>query len=372
MTRRSIAGRGLGVDSRLEMSRSRVAVLFGGRSGEHEVSVRSAESVAEGLEGDHDVVCILIEKTGRWRLQDGSRPRATGGEAIFLAPDPTDGGTLRRFDDATPLVRPDVFFPVLHGPHGEDGTIQGLFDLAGVPYVGAGVAASAAAMDKILMKSLFEQAGLPQVRHRMLRGRGASAEARVLDELGLPVFVKPANLGSSVAVSKVTTPEAFGEALDLALSYDHKVVIEEGVDAREVEVAVLGNEAAEASVPGEIVPDREFYDYDSKYAPDSTTKLLIPAPVDEPTTAEIRRLAVAAFEAVDACGLARVDFFVERSSGRVLVNEINTMPGFTSISMYPRLWAASGLPYPQLLARLVTLALARHSRRGTLRTDFGR
>ena len=353
-------------------ARKRVALLFGGRSGEHEVSVRSAESVAEGLERDHDVVCILIEKTGRWRLQDGSRPHAMGGEAIFLAPDPTDGGTLRRFDDASSLVRPDVFFPVLHGPYGEDGTIQGLFDLAGVPYVGAGVAASAAAMDKTLMKSLFAQAGLPQVRHRTLRSRDAPLEARVLDELGLPVFVKPASLGSSVAVSKVSTAEALGAALDLALAYDHKVVVEEAVDAREIEVAVLGNEGAEPSVPGEIVPDREFYDYDSKYAADSTTKLIIPAPVDEPTAAEIRRLAVAAFAAVDACGLARVDFFVERSSGRVLVNEVNTMPGFTSISMYPRLWAASGVPYPELLARLVALALTRHSRRATLRTDFGR
>jgi D-alanine-D-alanine ligase len=353
-------------------ARKRVALLFGGRSGEHGVSVRSAESVAEGLERDHDVACILIEKTGRWRLQDGSRPRAMGGEAIFLAPDPTDEGTLRRFDDAISLVRPDVFFPVLHGPYGEDGTIQGLFDLAGVPYVGAGVAASAAAMDKTLMKSLFAQAGLPQVRHRTLRSREASLEARALDELGLPVFVKPANLGSSVAVSKVSTAEALGAALDLALAYDHKVVIEEAVDAREIEVAVLGNEGAEPSVPGEIVPDREFYDYDSKYAADSTTKLIIPAPLDEPAAAEIRRLAVDAFAAVDACGLARVDFFVERSSGRVLVNEVNTMPGFTSISMYPRLWAASGVPYRELLARLVALALSRHSRRATLRTDFGR
>lgn len=349
-------------------ARLRVAVLFGGRSGEHEVSLRSAESVAEGLAAHHDILCVLVEKTGRWRLQDGPRPRATGGEAVFLTPDPTDGGMLRRLADAGALVRPDVFFPVLHGPYGEDGTIQGLFDLAGVPYVGAGVAASATAMDKALMKGLFAHAGLPQVRYRTLRGREASAEAQILDELGLPVFVKPANLGSSVAVSKVGTVEAFDAALQLALTYDRKAVIEEGVDAREIEVAVLGNETAEASVPGEIVPDREFYDYNSKYGADSATELLIPAPVDELTTTDIRRLAVDAFRAVDACGLARVDFFVERSGGRVLVNEINTMPGFTSISMYPRLWTASGLPYPDLLARLVTLALERHSRRAQIRS----
>ncbi len=352
-------------------ARPRVAILFGGRSGEHEVSLRSAASVAAGLAERHDVLCVLIDKAGRWRLQSGPDPLATGGEPVFLAPDPTDGGTLRRFVDAARLVRPDVYFPVLHGPYGEDGTVQGLLDLAAVPYVGAGVAASAASMDKVMMKALFERAGLPQVRHRVLLGRDSTMETRVLDELGLPVFVKPANLGSSVAVSMVPTADDFGAALDLALAYDRKVVVEQGVDAREIEVSVLGNDAPEASVPGEIVPDREFYDYDSKYAPDSATDLLIPAPVEESTTEEIRRLGIAAFRAVDACGLARVDFFLERSSERVLVNEINTMPGFTSISMYPRLWEASGRPYPELLARLVTLALERHSRRGQLRTDYG-
>jgi D-alanine-D-alanine ligase len=352
-------------------SRPCVAVLFGGRSGEHEVSLRSAASVAAGLAAGHDVVCILIDKAGRWRLQRGPDPQASGGEPVFLAPDPTDRGMLRRFDDATALVRPDVFFPVLHGPYGEDGTVQGLLELAAVPYVGSGVAASAASMDKAMMKALFERAGLPQVRHRVLVGRDSPAETQALDDLGLPVFVKPANLGSSVAVGRVETSEVFGVALDRALAYDRKVVVEQAVVAREVEVSVLGNDAPEASVPGEIVPDREFYDYDSKYSADSTTSLLIPAPLDEPVAAEIRRLAVAAFRAVDACGLARVDFFVERAGGRVLVNEINTMPGFTSISMYPRLWEASGLPYPELLARLVTLATEQRSLRGRLRTDYG-
>jgi len=349
-----------------------VAVLFGGRSGEHEVSLRSAESVAAGLRAHHDVRCVLIDRAGRWLLQPGLRPEAEGGEPVFLAPCPTDGGRLRRLADATELARPDVYCPVLHGPYGEDGSVQGLFELAAVPYVGAGVAASAGSMDKTMMKALFAQAGLPQVEYRVLLARDPTAEAGTLEELGLPVFVKPANLGSSVAVGKVETAEAFGGALDNAFEYDRKVVVEKGVDAREIEVSVLGNDDPEASVPGEIVPDREFYDYDSKYSANSRTELLIPAPVDHATTQKIRGLGVAAFRAVDACGLARVDVFVGRASGQVLINEINTMPGFTSISMYPRLWEASGLRFPELLGRLVTLAVERHSARARLRTDYGR
>jgi len=346
----------------------RVAVLYGGRSGEHEVSLRSAESVVAGLGERHEVLCVLIGRDGRWLLQDGPVPRGEGGERVFLAPEP-DGGGLRRLADAGEVARPDVYFPVLHGPYGEDGTVQGLFELAGVPYVGSGVAASAGSMDKAIMKALFAQAGLPQVDYRVLLRRDAAGEAAILDELGLPLFVKPVNLGSSVGVSKVKGPQELASALDLAFAYDRKVVVERGVDAREVEVAVLGNEDPAASVPGEIVPDREFYDYDSKYSGASRTELLIPAPLDEASTAQVRRLAVAAFHAVDACGLARVDTFVERDGGRVLLNEINTMPGFTSISMYPRLWKASGLTYPDLLARLVELAAERQARRIALRTD---
>jgi len=352
-------------------ARLRVAVLFGGRSGEHEVSLRSAESVARGLAQRHDVLCVLIDRAGRWLLQPGRRPEASGGEPVFLTPSPTDGGRLRRLTDAAELARPDVFCPVLHGPYGEDGSVQGLFELAAVPYVGAGVAASGVSMDKAMMKALFSRAGLPQVEYRVLLARDPLEERQTLDALGLPVFVKPANLGSSVGVGRAASAEAFGVALDAAFEYDRKVVVEEGVDAREVEVAVLGNDDPEASAVGEIVPDREFYDYDSKYADDSRTALLIPAPLDPATTREIRRLGVAAFRAVDACGLARVDFLLERSSGRMLVNEINTMPGFTSISMYPRLWEASGLPFAELLDRLVALALDRHSRRARLRTDYG-
>jgi D-alanine-D-alanine ligase len=351
-------------------TRLKVALLFGGRSGEHEVSLVSAASVAAGLRVGHDVACVLVDKAGQWLLQEGAVPRPSGGEPVFLAPVPGDGGRLRRLADARELVRPDIFFPVLHGTYGEDGTVQGLFELAGVPYVGAGVAASAVSMDKALMKALFARAGLPQVEHRVLLRRDPEAEAGVVADLGLPVFVKPANLGSSVAVAKVKVEDELGPALDAALAYDRKAIVEAGVAAREVEVSILGNDEPVASVPGEIVPDREFYDYASKYSAESRTELIIPARIPTAMAAEVRRLGVAAFRAVDAAGYARVDFFLEKATGRLLVNEINTIPGFTSISMFPKLWEASGLSYPDLLARLVTLAIERHSARARLRTDY--
>jgi len=348
-------------------ARTTVALLFGGRSGEHEVSLRSGASVAAGLAGRHHVLPVLLDREGRWLLQE--EPRGAGGTPVFLVAAPGDAGRLRRASDAAELARPDVYFPVLHGTFGEDGTVQGLLELAAVPYVGSGVLASAAAMDKEVMKALFAQARLPQAPYRVLRGREPAEEARVLDALGLPVFVKPANLGSSVAVSKVKRAADLGPALDLAFSYDLKAVVEAAVDAREIEVAVLGNDRPEASRPGEILPDREFYDYDSKYSPDSATELVVPARLDEGTVAELRRLAGEAFLAVGASGYSRVDFFLERRTGRVLVNEINTIPGFTSISMFPKMWEASGLPYPDLLARLVELGRERHARRAGLRTD---
>jgi D-alanine-D-alanine ligase len=347
-----------------------VALLFGGRSGEHEVSLRSAASVAPALLKKHDVRPVLIDKSGRWLLQADVEPQPSGGTPVSLASTPEDKGRLRRLPDGAEVARPDVFFPMLHGTFGEDGTIQGLFELAGVPYVGAGVAASAAAMDKELMKALFAHAGLPQGPWRVLRGR-ARAEAEIVRELGLPLFVKPANLGSSVAVSKVKVEGDLERALEAAFAYDTKVILEAAVDARELEVSVLGNDSPEASLPGEIVPDREFYDYDSKYSAESRTELVLPARIDTATTAEIRDLAVAAFRAVTARGYARVDFFLERPTGRLLVNEINTIPGFTSISMFPKLWELSGLAYPDLLARLVDLALEHHEARRRLRTDYG-
>ena len=351
-------------------ARLTVALLFGGRSGEHEVSLASAASVGAGLLPRHDVQCVLIDKSGRWLLQESAVPRPSGGEPVYLAPVPGDGGRLRRMADAHELARPDAFFPVLHGTYGEDGTVQGLFELASVPYVGAGVAASAASMDKAMMKALFARADLPQVEYRTLRRRDPAVEARVLDELGLPVFVKPANLGSSVGISKVKACDALGAALDTAFAYDRKVVVERALDVRELEVSVLGNDAPEASVPGEVVPDREFYDYDSKYAADSLTGLLIPAPLDAALAHEVRRLGVAAFQAVDAAGFARVDFFLEKATGRLLVNEINTIPGFTSISMYPKLWEATGISYPELIDRLIELAIERYEDKGRSETSY--
>jgi D-alanine-D-alanine ligase len=350
--------------------RLKVALLFGGRSGEHEVSLRSAASVAEALATRHDVLPVLIDKKGGGLLQQGQPPQPSGGSAVFLVPEPDDRGRLRRRADAAAAAEPDVYFPVLHGPYGEDGTIQGLLELAAVPYVGAGVAASGAGMDKQMMKALFAAGDVPQGAYRVLRGRGAAQEEAALAELGLPLFVKPANLGSSVAVAKVKRRDDLEPALAAAFAYDRKVILEAAIDARELEVSVMGNDAPEASLPGEIVPDREFYDYDSKYSAESRTELLIPAPTDAATTAELRRLAVRAFAAIDACGYARVDFFLERRSGRILVNEINTIPGFTSISMFPKLWGVSGVAYEELVSRLVALGLERHAQRKRLRTDY--
>jgi D-alanine-D-alanine ligase len=353
-------------------SRLKVALLFGGRSGEHEVSVRSAASVAQGLAERHDVIPLLVDHDGRWLLQEGATPAGAGGRPVFLVPAPGDGGVLRALEGGAVLARPDVYFPVLHGTYGEDGTVQGLLELASVPYVGSGVAASAAAMDKEMMKALFAAAGVPQTRHVVLRHADRERAAEKVAELGLPVFVKPANLGSSVGVSKVKKASELQAALDAAFAFDMKVVVEAGVDAREIEISILGNDDARASLPGEIIPDREFYDYDSKYSADSRTELRIPAPLDAAAVRELQDLGVRSFRAVDACGYARVDFLVERKGGRVLVNEINTIPGFTSISMFPKLWEATGLAYADLLARLVELGLERHAARAALRTTYSK
>ena len=349
-----------------------MALLFGGRSGEHEVSVRSAVSVARGLATRYHVLPVLVDHEGRWWLQDAATPEAAGGRAVFLVPAPGDGGVLRALEGGAVVARPDVYFPVLHGTYGEDGTVQGLLELASVPYVGSGVAASAAAMDKELMKALFAAAGVPQTPHRVLRRADRGRAPELVAELGLPLFVKPANLGSSVGVSKVKAASELEGALDAAFAYDRKVVVEAGVDAREIELSVLGNDDARASLPGEVLPDREFYDYDSKYSAESRTALRIPAPLDPGLVDEVQGLGVRAFRAVDACGYARVDFLLERKRGRVLVNEINTIPGFTSISMFPKLWEATGLPYPDLLARLVELGRERHAERAALKTTYSK
>ena len=353
----------------MSQTRLKVALVFGGRSGEHEVSVRSARSVAAALAERHDVIALFIDKQGQWLLQPGA-PAESGGTPVFLAGQPADGGRLRRLSDAAVVAMPDIYFPVLHGTYGEDGTIQGLFEMAGAAYVGAGVAASAAGMDKELMKALFAQAGIPQGPYRVLSAHRPAEHVRVLDALGLPVFVKPANLGSSVAVSKVKSADALAAALALAFEYDDKVLVEAGIDCRELEISILGNEAPRASLPGEIVPDREFYDYDSKYSAQSTTKLVIPAQLPEATLRHAQELGVRAFQAIGGAGYARVDFFLDRKTGELLVNEINTIPGFTSISMFPKLWEAASLPYAELVSELVRLGRERHDTRARLRTDY--
>jgi D-alanine-D-alanine ligase len=383
------------------MKRLRVALLYGGRSGEHEVSLASAAAVWANLERKrYEPVAIRIEKDGRWVLADrppsaasaaeviqqtkSDAARLRGGREVLLAPRPGDPTLLvldRRpgAEDAAPAALAsldvDVVFPVLHGPLGEDGTIQGLLELANLPYVGSGVLASAVGMDKLLMKTVFRAHGLqvPEwigvTRREWLADPGSVAD-RVTAALQYPVFVKPANMGSSVGISKVTSPDGLAEAMNQAAEFDRRIVVETGVaEAREIECSVLGNEMAEASQPGEIVPSREFYDYEAKYI-DSGSRTVIPAELDRATSENIRRMAVRAFQAIDGAGLARVDFLLSRATGALYLNEINTMPGFTTISMFSKMWAASGVDYPTLVNRLVTLALERHAEKQEFKTSL--
>ena len=372
------------------MNKLRVGVLYGGRSGEHEVSLASAASVLAHLDRSrYEPVAIRIGRDGVWRL-DGAGPTRVSAADVITAAQRGEAGPA---DAATVVLRPhpstepllvldahgtvtgrlaiDVIFPVLHGPFGEDGTLQGLLELADLAYVGPGVAASAVGMDKVLMKQVFEAHGLPQTRWCACTAfdwqhESASVRQRAL-ALGLPLFVKPANLGSSVGISKVRTADQLDAAITEALQYDRKVIIEAGVDqAREIECAVLGNDEPRASGAGEIIPGREFYDYEAKYLDDSSVSV-IPADLPEAQVRDVQRLAVAAFRAIDGSGLSRVDFLLSRSTGALLLNEINTMPGFTTISMFAKLWAASGLAFGPLLDELIALALARHAARQALR-----
>jgi D-alanine-D-alanine ligase len=362
--------------------RLRVGVVFGGRSGEHEVSLRSASSVIHALDpARYEVVPIAIAKDGRWRTgldllrlldeaQRELRPFPDYGVEVTIPADPTRGA-LVPLGGGTPVPL-DVVFPVLHGTFGEDGTIQGLLELAGIPYVGAGVLASAVGMDKAAMKAAFRDAGLPVCRWLVtapLREPGEAVRERVASELGFPCFVKPANLGSSVGIAKVNAPEMLAAALAEAAAYDPKVIVEEAVDAREFECAVLGNDTPEASVVGELIPSHEFYDYADKYV-EQGARVAIPAPIAPAVSERIRELALAAFRAIDCAGLARVDFFVERGTDRVLLNEINTMPGFTTASMYPMLWKASGREWPAVVDALIALAEERHRTRAARRLSF--
>jgi len=381
-------------------------VVYGGRSGEHEVSVASAAAVMKNLDKErYETVPIRIEKDGCWTIQDRPPTSLSAAEVIeqgrlhaarsirpvreaYLVTRPGDEQllTIERGASAhlaekdgerahVTALGLDVIFPVLHGPLGEDGTVQGLLELANVPYVGAGVLASATGMDKAIMKVLFAARGLPIAGHIVVMRREWQADQRdtidqIVGKLSLPVFVKPANLGSSVGISKAKTVSELRDAIDLAAEFDRKIIIEAAVpNAREIECAVLGNDEPEASVPGEIVPSREFYDYEAKYI-DEGSKLLIPAPISEMQAAAVRRLAIEAFRAIDGAGMARVDFLLDRDSNALYVNEINTIPGFTTISMYAKLWAASGVEYPALLDRLVELALARHAEKQQLRTSM--
>ena len=391
------------------MKKVRVGILFGGRSGEHEVSLLSAASVLNAINKDkYEVVPIGITKDGRWltaehaqnllqgktagggarptqsRLRAGDPETTPGaavlaqGESVVVPPEPvhrqsglvpfqSDAALTRRASDRA--INVDVIFPVLHGTFGEDGTIQGLLELADIAYVGAGVLGSAAGMDKDVMKSLFIAAGIPIVKHvTILRSTWENEPRKVQklveSKLKYPVFVKPANLGSSVGISKAHDRKELGPAIEEAAKFDRKIVIEEGVGgkknkAREIECSVLGNDQPAASVPGEIVPGKEFYDYTAKYL-DEGSQLIIPAKLTKAETKTVQTLAVQAFQAVDCSGLARVDFLMDPKTRKVYLNEINTMPGFTAISMYPKLWAASGLAYADLIDRLIQLGIERH------------
>ena len=352
--------------------RVRLVVLFGGVSAEHEVSCVSAAHVLRATNPErYDVLPVGITRSGDWVRSEAGIAALTGG-ALEL-PDRLDtvGEALEPLPTVLPATPGEqvVVLPILHGPMGEDGTVQGLLELAGVPYVGSGVLGSALCMDKVQAKVATEAAGIPQCRHEAARDADVSDEwlDGVLERLGTPVFVKPANLGSSVGVSRAGDAAELRTAVDTALAYDEWVVIEEAVTARELEVGVIGNADPRASVPGEIVPTHEFYDYEDKYV-DGAAEMVIPADLSSEVTKEIQDLAIRSFKALRCDGLARVDFFYEEDGRGLLLNEVNTMPGFTPYSMFPSLWAATGLPYDQLIDELVRLALERHGHRAPHRT----
>lgn len=356
----------------------RVGVIFGGRSGEHEVSLASARSVMEAIDRDkYEIVPVGITKDGQWIASGNPLAALEAGDTrgswpAALLGDPSCSSLLRleetgRNVRATRLVEIDVVFPVLHGPYGEDGTVQGLLELAGIPYVGAGVTGSALAMDKVIFKHVMRSRGLPQVDYVAVKRseweiNPHSVLDRVEEGLSYPVFTKPANLGSSVGVSKCGARSELAAGLAEAARYDRRLLIEAAVPAaREIEVSVLGNDQPIASIPGEIVPSREYYSYEAKYIDtgDAASKLLIPAPIPEKMAVRVRELAIAAYLAIDCAGMARADFLLSGETGELYVNELNTIPGFTAISMYPKLWAASGIPYRELIDRLIELAIER-------------
>ena len=381
----------------LTVKKLRVGVIYGGRSGEHEVSIASAAAVAQNLDKQrYEPIPIRIEKDGRWIIADRLPSSSSAAEVIeqgraagakHIGPDGREAHLLAHPSEeqimtiergTSPSITGlalDVVFPVLHGPYGEDGTVQGLLELANIPYVGAGVLSSAVGMDKAVAKRLFAAHGLPVSNYVVVRRRDWTASpSRIVGDvsttLGYPVFVKPANLGSSVGISKAKSEAALPAAIDLAAEFDRKIVIEAAVpNAREIEIAVLGNDHPETSVPGEVIPSREFYDYEAKYI-DDNSQVIIPAEIPSGVAAEVKRLAVEAFRALECEGMARVDFLMDGGTGKLYINEINTIPGFTTISMYSKMWAASGVSYPELLDRLITLARERHAEKQQIRTTL--
>jgi len=355
------------------VKRLRVGIIFGGRSGEHEVSVTSAASIFKHIDRNkYEPIAIRIEKDGLWSFPQQEPKASNVAQAIAQARAAQRDATTTS-DPALGALKLDVVFPVLHGPYGEDGTIQGLLEMAGLAYVGNGVLASAAGMDKSIMKLLFAGRGLPVCRSqdfvRPEWDRNRNALLQKIGALGLPVFVKPANLGSSVGITKVKTQAELVPAIELALQFDRKIIVEAAVPrAREIECAVLGNDDPKTSVPGEILPSREFYDYEAKYL-DEGSKTVIPADLPPATVAQVQRLAIEAFRAIDGAGLARVDFLMDGDAGTIYLNEINTLPGFTNISMYSKMWEASGVGYSALVDRLIQLGIDRHKEKQQLKTS---
>ena len=371
----------------------RVGVVFGGRSGEHEISIRSAQAIIEAIDArKFEVLPIAITKEGKWLspadsakllpaniqpLLAPSRGSANGSVAILG--DPSHKGLISVGANARslPAEKLDVVFPSLHGPFGEDGTLQGLLEMADIPYVGCGVLASACGMDKVVMKSLFVEAGLPICKHIwFLRSHWQIDPKQVLGkvkkEIGFPCFVKPANLGSSVGVSRASDKSSLGQAIELAAAYDRKIIVEEEIDAREIECAILGNDEPRASLPGEyVVHDKaaRFLDYTEKYTNTGHVEFVVPALLPKTMIAKIQRLAIRAFQAVDGAGLARVDFFLRRGNRELLINELNTMPGLTEVSGYPKMWKASGVAFPKVLENLIKLSFARHREKSLTKTS---
>ncbi|KAA5806144.1 D-alanine--D-alanine ligase family protein [Thermoanaerobacterium thermosaccharolyticum] len=360
------------------MEKLKVAVLFGGQSGEHEVSRVSATSIINNIDRDkYDVYMVGITKKGEWYLYNGDIEKIATGEwekdavPALIGPSTKYKGILAFKDSRYEFYPIDVVFPVLHGPNGEDGTVQGLLELLEMPYIGPNVLSSSLCMDKVFSKRIFLEAGIPTPKFTVVYRKELNdsdnyevIRKKISEEIGYPCFVKPANMGSSVGITKVHNENELMDALKLASKYDRKIIIEEGIDAREIECSVLGNDNPEASIAGEIVPAHEFYDYDAKYF-DEASKLFIPAPIPDVKMEEIRELAIKAYVALDVRGMARVDFLMDKNTGKVYLNELNTIPGFTKISMYPKLWEASGKPYSKLIDDLIQLALSANKEKCT-------